>query len=416
MYHILKKSHAARFAPAAAVLLFTAGPALGQAFVADSRDNPSLGVVFVGDDNLVSDAGVTPVLGHVGEPVAAEPTYSPADLGESYGFSGDATTAPWTSCDDCGTCDLGCEPCPPCGPRWFGYGEFLYLRPTGGDVAHAQQQNGTGPPGSGAAGTTPFGRIATVSHDFEPAVRVGGGCYLDECSSFRFSYTFFEAADDDFVTVNSGGALGSLVQHPGASITASTGPAAAAQSIDFEIADFVFHDRLRDLGWCQLNYSLGGQYGQLEQQFAQDGIFVAGTAGGIDTTTDIEFNGGGLKGGLDMLRCLGRGVNFYAKSSAAVMSGRFNARYYSLNSTTATDLAIAEWEDNRIVPQLEIEVGLKLNTSDERFWLSAGYVSQHWFNTVTTAEFIDAVQADNYTDVSDTLSFDGLTARFEARF
>jgi hypothetical protein len=40
----------------------------------------------------------------------------------------------------------------------------------------------------------------------------------------------------------------------------------------------------------------------------------------------------------------------------------------------------------------------------------------HWFNTVTTPEFVDAVQADNYTDIGDTLSFSGLTSKFEFRY
>ena len=37
----------------------------------------------------------------------------------------------------------------------------------------------------------------------------------------------------------------------------------------------------------------------------------------------------------------------------------------------------------------------------------------YWTNTVTTSEFIDAVQADNYTDVGDTLGFNGLVGRVE---
>jgi hypothetical protein len=37
----------------------------------------------------------------------------------------------------------------------------------------------------------------------------------------------------------------------------------------------------------------------------------------------------------------------------------------------------------------------------------------HWMNAVTTPEFIDAVQADNYTDVEDTITFDGVVTRVE---
>ena len=40
-------------------------------------------------------------------------------------------------------------------------------------------------------------------------------------------------------------------------------------------------------------------------------------------------------------------------------------------------------------------------------------MATHWFNAVTTADFIDSVQANNYGDGSTTISFDGLTARVE---
>jgi len=40
----------------------------------------------------------------------------------------------------------------------------------------------------------------------------------------------------------------------------------------------------------------------------------------------------------------------------------------------------------------------------------------HWFNIVSTPVFVDAVQADNYVDVDDTISFDGLVGRAEVRW
>ena len=48
-----------------------------------------------------------------------------------------------------------------------------------------------------------------------------------------------------------------------------------------------------------------------------------------------------------------------------------------------------------------------------RWRLSAGYTATHWFNAVTTGDFIGAVQTSDYTDVSETISFDGLAARVE---
>ena len=47
---------------------------------------------------------------------------------------------------------------------------------------------------------------------------------------------------------------------------------------------------------------------------------------------------------------------------------------------------------------------------------TTGYMLSHWANVVTTPEFIDAVQADNYTDVDGDLTFDGAVTRAELRW
>jgi hypothetical protein len=43
-------------------------------------------------------------------------------------------------------------------------------------------------------------------------------------------------------------------------------------------------------------------------------------------------------------------------------------------------------------------------------------MSSYWFNTLTTMEFINAVQANSYDNASDTLHFEGLTASLEWRW
>ena len=54
--------------------------------------------------------------------------------------------------------------------------------------------------------------------------------------------------------------------------------------------------------------------------------------------------------------------------------------------------------------------------SGRRVQLTAGYVFSAWFNTVKTQEFIRSVQQNDFLDLGDTLTFDGLVARAELRF
>jgi hypothetical protein len=55
-------------------------------------------------------------------------------------------------------------------------------------------------------------------------------------------------------------------------------------------------------------------------------------------------------------------------------------------------------------------------SASEHWRFASGYMFSHWMNAITVPEFIDAVQADNYTDVGDTLSFDGFVTSVEARW
>jgi hypothetical protein len=161
---------------------------------------------------------------------------------------------------------------------------------------------------------------------------------------------------------------------------------------------------------------VGVQYGNLDQVFTQTGVFGGGSGGTIDTTSTIDFDGGGLKAGIDLERNIHCGFSVYGRLTGAMMSGRFSSRYTMFNSTTEILLAQANWKDDRIVPNVEYELGIGWTSPSDRCRFTTGYMYSHWMNTVSTSEFIDAVQADNYVDVEDTLSFDGFVTRLECRW
>ena len=74
------------------------------------------------------------------------------------------------------------------------------------------------------------------------------------------------------------------------------------------------------------------------------------------------------------------------------------------------------YDDYRILPVLDFELGLRHTNRSGKFSVSAGYLVSAWFNTMTTAGFIDSVHRSDFAEVSETLVFDGLTARAEFRF
>jgi hypothetical protein len=311
--------------------------------------------------------------------------------------------------DACNQCEMDCQ------PRCVWRVDWLYMQASGGDLAHAQQQDGLG-----GAGTVPFGDIGTIDTQYDSGVRVGMVVACGPCSGIEFNYTFLET--DGFNIVEppdipgGNGAVGSLVHHPNAAITASAGPVDGNYEIDYQTTDILYRSAFASGPCFTGNYLLGVQYGNLEQFFGQSGNFSGGQGGTIDTLSTIDFDGGGLKAGVDGERRLDGGFSVYGRLTGAVMTGRFSSRYTMFNSTTEVLLAQANWRDDRIVPQLEYELGFGWTSPSDHWRFAAGYMYSHWMNTVTMGEFIDAVQADNYVDVEDTITFDGLVTRVECRW
>lgn len=327
---------------------------------------------------------------------------------------------PMSACID--PCTVPFVPCAPCAIpciqqpmpiKYSFFGEFLFLHPTGVDMAHAQQQDGIG-----GAGTVPFGYIGATDFHHEPAVKIGGDMAVSPTTSIAATYTYFESNAVSSVyppTIpGGGGAVGSLVHHPGAGLTASVGEVHARSVLDFQLADAEYRMRLRNGPCYWINGGVGLRFGHLEQDFGQTGVFGGGQGGAVTTQSEIDFNGGGLKVGIDGGRNLGnRGFSVYGRAAVSPMVGEFNSDYSMYNDTTDVLLAQASWNDDRIVTLLDYEVGVAWTGPRRRWRFSAGYTTTHWFNAVTTASFIDNVQANNYVGGEQTISFDGLAARVE---
>jgi hypothetical protein len=293
------------------------------------------------------------------------------------------------------------------------FGEFLFLHPTGADVPHAQQQDGTG-----GAGTVPFGIIGQTDLHYEPGVRVGGDWAMSQCTSIAATYTWFESNARDRIVApiipGGGGAVGSLVQHPGAAITASAGPVDGRSVLNFQMADAEYRALLLNDKCFWLIGNVGLRYGHLEQDFGQTGIFAGSSAGTIVTQSDIDFDGGGPKFGIDGGRTVGkRGFSIYARANVSPLAGEFHSTYNETNTTTDVLLARAHWNDDRIMTILDYEVGVAWTGPQRRWRFATGYTASYWYNAITTSDFISAVQQSNYTDLNHTISFDGLTARIE---
>jgi hypothetical protein len=340
---------------------------------------------------LLTPSGPLPLQG----PIIQQPFPSQMMSADAYG-----ACVPFVPCTP--VVSQAVQPRPPLPIAFALFGEFLYLQPHD-DLVHAQQANALG---------LPAGGLAVNDFDYEPGFRVGGDIAVSPTNSLAASGSWFEADAVSSLSAPPLGSVLSLVQTPSLGALTSV---TSTSDISFYTAEAEYRSRLLQGPRHWVNGGLGLRYAHLEQEFTQrsvSAILLPGDVLAVDT--DIEFDGGGPRLTLDGGRLLGnRGLSVYARSSVSPLIGRFHADYRFRDETLGADVAHIHHDDDRIMTLFDYEVGLAWTGPRKRWRFAAGYLQSFWFNAVTTSEFIPAVQSGDYTDISDTLMFDGLTARVE---
>jgi hypothetical protein len=297
--------------------------------------------------------------------------------------------------------------------HWFAFGEFLYIRPGNAEVAYAV------PVDSASAGTgvlVPVGQVRVADPDYAPAFRVGFGAAISPRSILMATYMQFDKDTFDTVSLpGTGGVIRSLVSTPNPITAAGDGlDAAALHQTQIHVLDLDYKGLYHCSEEWQVAYVAGARYVNLEQHFAAG---FAPATGFEEVLAESEFDGGGLKMGLDIMRVHPMSqFFFYGKGAASLVAGTFRARYQ--NNTPAGILdPNASFDVGRLVPIFDMEAGLGWQSFTGNLRLSMGYLASVWYNTVRVNEFINSVQTVNFADPSDNFNgrftYDGLTAKIE---
>jgi hypothetical protein len=206
---------------------------------------------------------------------------------------------------------------------------------------------------------------------------------------------------------------------PKAWVPASTSAAGifgtgAQLQTEFKILDIDYRGLMVYNPQWQINYVLGARYGKLEQHFAAG---FAPAAGGISQVlAESEFDGGGLKMGLETMRFHpATQFFFYGKGYASFLAGQFRDRY-QFDPVGGTQ-TLAGFNVGRLVTMLDLETGVGWQNYTGNFRVSAGYMFTSWYNTVRLNDFINSVQTNNFTqpasNVNGMVTFDGLVTKVE---
>jgi hypothetical protein len=168
-----------------------------------------------------------------------------------------------------------------------------------------------------------------------------------------------------------------------------------------------------------MNWVAGVRWGRLEQNFQS--VFTDDLVGPpiaeVTVLTDIDFDGIGVRLGLEGERYASRlPFMVYGKCYGSLIAGEFDASYQQTVQAGANFGVDTSWTAGRIVPTFELELGGGFVCCDGSLRATAGYMFSAWTNVVKTEDFIHAVQTNDFRDMGDTITFDGLVARVEGRF
>lgn len=291
------------------------------------------------------------------------------------------------------------------------WGEFLYLRSRDSEVTYGVESNTSlAPP----APPVQVGRVGMVDQTADPGFRFGITYMLDESSSLTASWAMLESHRSDRIDRTSlSNVIQSSVLHPSTAAASSSGTfATGIHNIDFDLVDLEYRGKLSSSETTETNYVVGLRYVYLQQEFLHDNNIL----GNQTVATDIDFNGLGVRLGLEGERFRHKSRWFvYGKSYVNFVAGEFNAKF---DQGQAFDASVVDtlWEAGRIVSIWDLELGLGHVCKSERLSISAGYSFSAWTNVVKTDEFINAVQTNNFLDLGETMTYDGLVARVEGRF
>ncbi len=323
-----------------------------------------------------------------------------------------------TSCGkSCGGCGKSAACCC-CDPWWSHkcgvFGQFLLLRPGNADQIYTIEQNSVVP------GEFPTGPVGRVNIDEEAGYRVGGTYAASNCTSLVATYTRWEGNTGNRIVAAPGNYLNSQIIHPSTLTTGATAlQSSALYSMDFQLIDLAYRHILKASDVYAINWTAGFRYGNMEQDLlTQQEVSVA--TGLVTNDIDVDFNGFGMTFGLDgERRSCHSGLMIYGSALSSFLAGDWRGSYVQTNQFAfggGGGIVANEYEDYRITPVLELELGFGWVSQCGNYRANVGYMTSAWYDAVSTRQYVDAVRNNSYVNIDETITFSGLTAGVEIGF
>ena len=269
------------------------------------------------------------------------------------------------------------------------------------------------------ATSNPAAQPGVASIDYHPGFRVGFAKALDECNAVVATFTHYEGEDQSSISTNQSVLIRSMVfnlhlEFQRVSSDWSVGRLRLSHEIS--LADVDFRWTFENQNDTRLSLLAGVRYASLDQRLESSAPARHSTRPDVQNVHTPDQ----LRRRRPPHRLRGPaphpyGLVFYGRTAASLVAGTFRSAY-----TQTSDLlgpqADTGYPADRVVPMLDAELGTGLSLWNDKLRFTVGYSFSGWFNVVRTDQFIGAVQNNNFTGMSNTLTFDGFVGRVELQF
>lgn len=287
-------------------------------------------------------------------------------------------------------------------PGFTASAEALYIRPSRSNLDFVITDPDTD--------NNPEGTVGEIEPDYQMGERIGLGYDFGSGTEIGVRFTGLKTHDSDSATSSAGGALWGTWLHPNASIDDNDVTSATAR-YDFEhyAIDFGARQKLNIGQRLGLNLDAGLRYASMNQDI---GIAYLNANNGtrVDITNENDFSGWGPRIGMGLDWRVGHGFNVFSSVAGSLLLGDFDLMLRETDNGTAERADIKQGLHNRLIPVLEMKLGVGYARQLNNGWTigaNAGYEWQNWFNMVSAQRFSDDVDSQiMYTDTTD-ISLDG---------
>jgi hypothetical protein len=257
----------------------------------------------------------------------------------------------------------------------------------------------------------PVGAIQSLDWEWRSGLRAGGGLRLPgEGWEAGIFYTYLHDAVSGSVTAPDGGILFATLTHPGTVEQVTS--ADAASSFNYHVFDLEIGRHFKACPSLDLRLFGGARFARIDQRF---NVLYDGGDANIDfVSTRLNFNGGGARLGAEGDWAFLGNLSLFTRAAGSLVLGEFSSHVAETNNAGATTLVDVSQRFDKVVPVLELAVGVAWRYKELR--VSAGYEFTNWFGLVDQPDFVDDLHQGKFSRRISDVSLDGLVARLEWEF